>query len=167
MYEQGTNETLKVIVQIKSRAGLNNVEKIARVESLDVLLISKCFNTLKDCVNRNFIEATILYVSSVVADRLTLGPFDLSKQLQVARGGDEHEAAIQRILKVAHAAGKKAAIFYKVSLLLPILLTAVLFVVISTTSPSVSDSDVFLQVLVVKMPRTVHSKDSTWSQWCR
>jgi 4-hydroxy-2-oxoheptanedioate aldolase len=29
----------------------------------------------------------------------------------VVRGGEEHEAAIQRILKAAKAAGKKAAIF--------------------------------------------------------
>jgi hypothetical protein len=35
----------------------------------------------------------------------------LSKQLQVARGSDEHEAAIARILKAAHDAGKKAAIY--------------------------------------------------------
>jgi 4-hydroxy-2-oxoheptanedioate aldolase len=29
----------------------------------------------------------------------------------VVRGGDEHEAAIQRILKVAKSAGKETAIF--------------------------------------------------------
>jgi 4-hydroxy-2-oxoheptanedioate aldolase len=42
-----------------------------------------------------------------------LGPFDLAKQLGVERKGPEHEAAIQRILKAAHGAGKKAAIFCK------------------------------------------------------
>jgi hypothetical protein len=39
------------------------------------------------------------------------GPFDLAKQMGVERGGDEHEAAIQRTLKAAHVSGKKAAIF--------------------------------------------------------
>lgn len=39
------------------------------------------------------------------------GPFDLAKQIGVVRGGDEHTAAIDRILKAAKAAGKKAAIF--------------------------------------------------------
>jgi 4-hydroxy-2-oxoheptanedioate aldolase len=29
----------------------------------------------------------------------------------VERGGEEHEAAIQRVLKATHDAGKKAAIF--------------------------------------------------------
>jgi 2-keto-3-deoxy-L-rhamnonate aldolase RhmA len=42
-----------------------------------------------------------------------LGPFDLAKQMNVVRGGEEHEAAIQRTLKAAKAAGKKAAIFCK------------------------------------------------------
>lgn len=41
------------------------------------------------------------------------GPFDLAKQMGVERGGEEHEAAIQRTLKAAHSAGKKAAIFCK------------------------------------------------------
>lgn len=40
-----------------------------------------------------------------------LGPFDLAKQMGVERGGEEHEAAIQRILKATKAAGKTAAIF--------------------------------------------------------
>lgn len=31
----------------------------------------------------------------------------------VQRGGEEHEAAIQRTLKAAHSSGKKAAIFCK------------------------------------------------------
>ncbi|KAB8067672.1 Pyruvate/Phosphoenolpyruvate kinase-like domain-containing protein [Aspergillus leporis] len=44
-------------------------------------------------------------------DVLLIGPFDLAKQMGVVRGGEEHEAAIQRILKAAKAAGKKAAIF--------------------------------------------------------
>lgn len=42
---------------------------------------------------------------------IPLGPFDLAKQIGVVRGGDEHKAAIERILKAAKAAGKKAAIF--------------------------------------------------------
>lgn len=44
-------------------------------------------------------------------DVLFIGPFDLAKQTGVTRGGEEHEAAIQRILTAAHAAGKTAAIF--------------------------------------------------------
>lgn len=39
------------------------------------------------------------------------GPFDLAKQMGVVRGGEEHEAAIERIKKAAHANGKIAAIF--------------------------------------------------------
>ncbi|KAL4986301.1 Pyruvate/Phosphoenolpyruvate kinase-like domain-containing protein [Aspergillus falconensis] len=44
-------------------------------------------------------------------DGVLIGPFDLAKQIGVQRGGEEHEAAIQRILKAAKSAGKKAAIF--------------------------------------------------------
>ncbi|KAL4814392.1 Pyruvate/Phosphoenolpyruvate kinase-like domain-containing protein [Aspergillus spinulosporus] len=44
-------------------------------------------------------------------DGILIGPFDLAKQIGVQRGGEEHEAAIQRILKAAKSAGKKAAIF--------------------------------------------------------
>ncbi|KAH7150178.1 Pyruvate/Phosphoenolpyruvate kinase-like domain-containing protein [Dactylonectria estremocensis] len=44
-------------------------------------------------------------------DVLLIGPFDLAKQMGVVRGGEEHEAAIQKILKASHDAGKKAAIF--------------------------------------------------------
>lgn len=67
-------------VQIESRPGVENVEKIAAVPGLDVLFI---------------------------------GPFDLAMQMGVTRGGEEHEAAIQRVLAAAHAEGKKAAIFCK------------------------------------------------------
>jgi 4-hydroxy-2-oxoheptanedioate aldolase len=42
---------------------------------------------------------------------LILGPFDLSKQMNVQFGGEEHEAAIQKTLKAAKSAGKIAAIF--------------------------------------------------------
>lgn len=42
---------------------------------------------------------------------LLVGPFDLAKQMRVTRGGEEHEAAIQRVLDAARSAGKKAAIF--------------------------------------------------------
>lgn len=41
------------------------------------------------------------------------GPFDLAKQMGVERGGEEHEAAIQRIRKAAQASGKTAALFCK------------------------------------------------------
>jgi 2-keto-3-deoxy-L-rhamnonate aldolase RhmA len=56
-YEQGANEAIKVMVQIESREGVDNVEKIAQVKGLDVLLIGECLNDLTDCVNRNSIEA--------------------------------------------------------------------------------------------------------------
>lgn len=39
------------------------------------------------------------------------GPFDLSKQMGVERGGKEHEDAIQRTLKACKDNGKVAAIF--------------------------------------------------------
>ncbi|KAL2819838.1 Pyruvate/Phosphoenolpyruvate kinase-like domain-containing protein [Aspergillus cavernicola] len=77
-YDAGVDKDTMVFVQIESRPGVENVEKIAAVEGLDGVLI---------------------------------GPFDLSKQMGVQRGGEEHEAAIQRILKAAKSAGKKAAIF--------------------------------------------------------
>lgn len=51
--------------------------------------------------------------------RLSIGPFDLAKQTGVVRGGEEHEAMIQRTLKAAKAAGKKAAIFCQFSNLPP------------------------------------------------
>jgi len=44
-------------------------------------------------------------------DVLFIGPFDLSKFMQVKFGGEEHEAAIAKILSAAKAAGKTAAIF--------------------------------------------------------
>ncbi|KAL5356295.1 Pyruvate/Phosphoenolpyruvate kinase-like domain-containing protein [Aspergillus floccosus] len=77
-YDNNADKELLVMVQIESQSGVDNVEEIAKVEGLDVLLI---------------------------------GPFDLAKQMGVVRGGEEHEAAIQRILKATKAAGKTAAIF--------------------------------------------------------
>ncbi|KAJ5729724.1 uncharacterized protein N7483_004232 [Penicillium malachiteum] len=77
-YDDNINGFVTVCVQIESRAGVENVEKIAAVPGIDVLFI---------------------------------GPFDLSKMMRVTRGGDEHEAAIKRILDATHAFGKKAAIF--------------------------------------------------------
>lgn len=77
-HDDGANSSLTVAVQIESRSGVENVEKIAAVPGIDVLFI---------------------------------GPFDLAKQMGVPRGGEQHEAAIQRILAAAHAAGKTAAIF--------------------------------------------------------
>jgi len=77
-YDDEAAKDLLVVVQIESVSGVENVEKIAAVDGLDVLFI---------------------------------GPFDLSKSMNVAGGGPEHEAAIQRILKACHSAGKKAAIF--------------------------------------------------------
>lgn len=47
---------------------------------------------------------------------MCIGPFDLAKQMGVERGGKEHEAAIDRILKAAKGAGKTAAFFCESSL---------------------------------------------------
>ncbi|KAL2869456.1 HpcH/HpaI aldolase family protein [Aspergillus lucknowensis] len=77
-YDAGADKDTVVLVQIESRPGVENVEKIVAVDGLDGVLI---------------------------------GPFDLSKQMGVQRGGEEHEAAIQRILRATKSAGKKAAIF--------------------------------------------------------
>ncbi|CAN8100367.1 unnamed protein product [Discula destructiva] len=77
-YDGNANKTLLVVVQLESRSGVENVEKIAAVDGVDVLFI---------------------------------GPFDLAKQMGVERGGQEHEAAIERILKAAKGAGKTAAFF--------------------------------------------------------
>lgn len=52
------------------------------------------------------------------ADVLFVGPFDLAKSMDIKFGGDEHEAAIARVLKAAKANGKTASIFCK-SLLKP------------------------------------------------
>ncbi|KAJ4418588.1 hypothetical protein N0V82_005474 [Gnomoniopsis sp. IMI 355080] len=77
-YDANANKSLLVVVQLESRSGVENVEKIAAVDGIDVLFI---------------------------------GPFDLAKQMGVERGGEEHEAAIARILKAAKGAGKTAAFF--------------------------------------------------------
>lgn len=44
-------------------------------------------------------------------DVLFIGPFDLSKSMNVPFGSKEHQDAIARILKAAHDNGKTAAIF--------------------------------------------------------
>ncbi|OKL62250.1 hypothetical protein UA08_02209 [Talaromyces atroroseus] len=77
-YDDNINVIVTICVQIESRSGVENIEKIAAVPGIDVLFI---------------------------------GPFDLSKMMGVSRGGEEHEAAIKRILGAAHTCGKKAAIF--------------------------------------------------------
>lgn len=41
-YDDNANKDLLVMVQIESRQGVENVEKIAAVEGLDALLIGKC-----------------------------------------------------------------------------------------------------------------------------
>ncbi|RSH88915.1 hypothetical protein EHS25_002577 [Saitozyma podzolica] len=44
-------------------------------------------------------------------DIIFIGPYDLSKQMGVAFGGEEHEAALQSILDATKKAGKTAAIY--------------------------------------------------------
>ncbi|OJJ38302.1 hypothetical protein ASPWEDRAFT_103441 [Aspergillus wentii DTO 134E9] len=77
-YDEDSQCGVSVIVQIESRAGVENVEEIAAVDGVDVLFV---------------------------------GPFDLAKQMGVQRGGEEHEAAIRRVVEAARGAGKKVAIF--------------------------------------------------------
>lgn len=96
-YDDKTHGEVLVIVQIESRPGVENVEEIAKVEGLDVLFIGE-------------IGPFCLWFVEL-ANGFFLGPFDLAKQMRVTRGGEEHEAAIQRVLNAARAAGKKAAIF--------------------------------------------------------
>jgi 2-keto-3-deoxy-L-rhamnonate aldolase RhmA len=55
---------------------------------------------------------------------IPLGPYDLSKFLNVEFGGEEHEAAIAKILKAAKSAGKIAAIFCKSTFILSDLVPA-------------------------------------------
>jgi len=50
-------------------------------------------------------------VKRAAGPKLIPGPYDLSKFMNVQFGGEEHEAAIARVLKAAHDAGKTAAIF--------------------------------------------------------
>ncbi|CAK9783878.1 unnamed protein product [Cutaneotrichosporon oleaginosum] len=87
-YAAEADDALLVMVQIESRAGVENVEEIARVEGLDVL-----------------------FIGVLAPNTLTAGPYDLSKSMNVEFGGDEHNAAIARVLKAAHDNGKVAAIF--------------------------------------------------------
>lgn len=44
-------------------------------------------------------------------DVLFVGPFDLAKSMDIKFGGDEHEAAIDKVLQTAKKNGKKSAIF--------------------------------------------------------
>ena len=93
-YAEEANDQLMVIVQMESKGGVAQCEEIAAVDGIDCLFIGKSLSAYFD---QN--------------DNIRVGPFDLAKQLGVERKGPEHEAAIQRILKAAHGAGKKAAIF--------------------------------------------------------
>ncbi|KAL4874293.1 Phosphoenolpyruvate/pyruvate domain-containing protein, partial [Aspergillus karnatakaensis] len=77
-YDDGAQVGITIAVQIESQSGVENVERIAAVDGVDVVFV---------------------------------GPFDLARQMGITRGGEEHEAAIQRILKATHAVNKKAAIF--------------------------------------------------------
>jgi 4-hydroxy-2-oxoheptanedioate aldolase len=117
-YDNNADKELLVMVQIESRSGVDNVEEIAKVEGLDVLLI---------------------------------GPFDLAKQMGVVRGGDEHEAAIQRILKATKAAGKTAAIFC----MFPLFELCCVGVWLMTQAPT------------ARRQKCARNKGSTWSRLLR
>ncbi|KIL64774.1 hypothetical protein M378DRAFT_77809 [Amanita muscaria Koide BX008] len=81
-YLQEANNNVLVMVQIETKGGVQNVEKIAAVDGIDALFI---------------------------------GPYDLSISLGYPPPSpDPHpdvEQVIQRILKAAHSAGKKCAMF--------------------------------------------------------
>ena len=111
-YSFGTNESgyaaeadksLLVIVQIESKGGVANVEEIAKVDGVDVLFVGE---------STGHIRAELLQGAD------TTGPFDLSKQLGVPFGSQEHEDAIAKVLKAAKAAGKIAAFFCELNLLI-------------------------------------------------
>lgn len=97
-YDQGANKELMVIVQIESRSGVENAEAIARVDGIDVLFVGKA-------------DTPAGHWSDDWTDCRWIGPFDLSKQMQIERKSEEHEKAIQRVLQAAKSAGKLAAIF--------------------------------------------------------
>lgn len=44
-YDDNANDSLFVVVQIESRQGVENVEKIAAVDGIDVLFIGPCLQT--------------------------------------------------------------------------------------------------------------------------
>lgn len=98
-----------------------------------------CSNCVKVCVEN---VEKIAAVPGIAV--LFIGPFDLSKQMGVVRGSDEHEADIERILAAAHACEKKAAIFvssfYLVFLTLS-LLTAWVKALVALTPASVLNRD--------------------------
>ncbi|GLB38904.1 putative phosphoenolpyruvate pyruvate domain-containing protein [Lyophyllum shimeji] len=81
-YLTTANENISVMVQIENQEGVQNVEQIAAVEGIDVLFV---------------------------------GPYDLSISLGYAPPNpDPHpdvEKIIQKVLKAAHGAGKKCAIY--------------------------------------------------------
>jgi HpcH/HpaI aldolase/citrate lyase family len=61
-HDKGANEALLVLVQVESRAGVENVEGIAQVDGIDVLLIGEC----------NFL-AFLLVIRAISLRRLQLG----------------------------------------------------------------------------------------------
>lgn len=91
-YEAECNDNLLVIVQIESADGVKNIDEIAAVPGLDVIFVG---------------APDDIHLSAW----LMAGPFDLAKSMDIEFGGDEHEDAIAKVLKVSKANGKKAAIF--------------------------------------------------------
>jgi 4-hydroxy-2-oxoheptanedioate aldolase len=137
-YDDEADKGLLVVVQIESRPGVENVEEIAKVEGVDVLFIG-----MKHQASPEIYEQTTYTAAA--------GPFDLAKMMGVVRGGDEHEAAIQRVLKAAKDAGKKAAIFCE-------------FPTMATYSchVDVADGRLHKQALVLQTHASERNKVSTW-----
>lgn len=50
-YDDNANNDLIVMVQIESRQGVENVEKIAAVPGLDGLLIGTCLDIIRDSLS--------------------------------------------------------------------------------------------------------------------
>lgn len=57
-YDSGADKGLLVSVQIESRSGVENVEEIAKVDGLDVLLIGKFMHSARACVWGPLVEHT-------------------------------------------------------------------------------------------------------------
>ncbi|KAG6855487.1 hypothetical protein H0H87_002172 [Tephrocybe sp. NHM501043] len=100
-YLATANENISVMVQIETQEAAKNVEEIAAVDG-----IGKTFAILSiDVDDRMLLFEDVLFV----------GPYDLSISLGYPTPNpDPHpdvEGVIQKILKAAHGAGKKCAIY--------------------------------------------------------
>ena len=103
-YLSQANENTAIIIQIETLAAYQNVEALAKIQEIGISLVLSLFPYQCRVIPKWLTE-----------DVLFVGPFDLSNALgHPLAHGVEHpvlSSAIQRILDVAHSAGKKAGIF--------------------------------------------------------